>query len=83
MKQIFRDEMCWQVDNFPWLAHFPDVTPLNVFLWGYVKGYVYSAFVDDIAALHTRVIERIRSVANGIWTRTSAVKLTVHLIMVT
>jgi len=39
-------------------AH-PRMTPLDSFLWGFVKDYVESSSVDDIATLHAVIIEEI------------------------
>jgi hypothetical protein len=51
----------------------PFISPLDFFLWGFVKDYVESLSVDDIANLHTMIIEEIRIVAKGIlihtWTK--------------
>jgi hypothetical protein len=35
---------------------------MDIFLWGYVKDYVYRSPVDDIASLHAGTIGRIQCV---------------------
>jgi hypothetical protein len=30
-----------------WPQHFPDIKPLDFFLWGYVKDYICRTSVDD------------------------------------
>jgi hypothetical protein len=35
--------------------HSPDITPLDFFLWRYVKDHVYAPPVPDIATLRTRI----------------------------
>jgi len=51
----------------------PHITPLDFFLWGFVKGYVETSSVDDIATLHAVIIEEIQIVAKGMlictWTK--------------
>jgi hypothetical protein len=38
-----------------WPLRSPDITPLDFFLWGYVKDRVYATPVPDIATLPTRI----------------------------
>ena len=38
----------------PWLPRSPDITPLDLFLWGYVKDKVFSTPVPDITNLKAR-----------------------------
>ena len=40
----------------PWPPRSPDITPLDFFLWGYVKDIVYRAKIRDITDLKQRVI---------------------------
>lgn len=51
----------------------PHITPLDFFLWGFVKDYIESSSVDDIATLHAVIIEEIRIVVKGMlihtWTK--------------
>jgi len=37
----------------------PHITPMDFFLWGFVKAYVESLSVDDIATLHAVITEEI------------------------
>ena len=48
----------------PWPLRLPDVTPLNFFIWGYVKVYVYKSTVINIGDFKTRLFHIISSV-NG------------------
>ncbi|KAJ4441815.1 hypothetical protein ANN_11674 [Periplaneta americana] len=43
----------------PWPPRSPDVTPLNFFLWGFVKDKVYRNPVTDIAELSGRIYREI------------------------
>jgi hypothetical protein len=38
-----------------WPPRSPDITPLDFFLWRYVKDRVYATLVPDIATLRTRI----------------------------
>ena len=42
----------------------PDVTPLDFFLWGYVKTIVYKSTVRDIRELRHRIQLAVASVAD-------------------
>ena len=41
----------------PWPARSPDITPLDFFLWGYVKTKVFKSEIKDIDDLKTKIIE--------------------------
>ena len=41
----------------PWPPRSPDITPLDFFLWGYVKDRVYRTPVRDVQTLQSRIIE--------------------------
>ncbi|PSN33481.1 hypothetical protein C0J52_27222, partial [Blattella germanica] len=40
----------------------PDITPLDFFLWGYVKDRVFATTVRDIRDLRTRIVEVIGTI---------------------
>jgi hypothetical protein len=37
----------------------PDLTPLDIFAWGFIKDFVYSRKVRDLADLRQRIIEAV------------------------
>jgi len=41
----------------PWPPRSPDITPLDLFLWGFVKDIVFSTPVPDITNLKARIID--------------------------
>ena len=41
----------------PWPPRSPDITPLDFFLWGYVKDKVFSTPVPDITDLKARITD--------------------------
>lgn len=45
-----------------WPARSPDLTPLDFFLWGYVKNLVYQVRINDLAHLKARITDAINSV---------------------
>lgn len=46
----------------PWPPRSPDITPLDFFLWGYIKDFVYSAPTPDVETLTFRIRAAIASV---------------------
>ena len=46
----------------PWPPRSPDITPLDFFLWGYVKHRVYRTPVRDVETLQSRIIEVLATV---------------------
>jgi len=46
----------------PWPPRSPDITPLNFFLWGYVKDKVFSTPVPDIANLKARITDAFATI---------------------
>lgn len=46
----------------PWPPRSPDITPLDFFLWGYVKDRVYATRVNDRVELKRRIRDVINSV---------------------
>ena len=56
------------LDNF-WIHIFlvdglavADITPLDFFLWGYVKDRVYQTPVQDLVTLRERIVEAIQAI---------------------
>ncbi|GBN50055.1 hypothetical protein AVEN_256379-1 [Araneus ventricosus] len=45
-----------------WPPRFPYITPLDFYLWGYVKQHVYSERINDINPLKQRITDFIHSV---------------------
>ena len=41
-----------------WPPHSPHLTPLDFFLWGYVKDRAFATPVNDIGELRTRIRDR-------------------------
>ena len=51
-------------------AAFPNIAPLDFFLWGYVKDIIYQTKVRDINDLQHRIIEAIDTVTVDMLART-------------
>ena len=46
----------------PWPPGLPDITPLDFFLWGYVKDKVFSTPVPEIANLKARIADAFAAI---------------------
>lgn len=58
----FPDRWIGRRGSIEWPARSPDLTPLDFFLWGYVKGMVYKTKPRDLDDLRERITLAIRSV---------------------
>ena len=65
----------------PWPPRSPDITALDFFLWGYVKGKVFSTPVPDITNLKARITDAFATITEDMlkntWTETDY-RLDVH-----
>ncbi|GBL98324.1 hypothetical protein AVEN_174109-1 [Araneus ventricosus] len=52
-----------------WPPRSPDITPLDFYLWGYVKQHVYSERINDINHLKQRITDVIHCVTPDVLTR--------------
>jgi len=51
----FPNRWIWRDGPTPWPPQSPDITPLDFFLWRYVKDKVFSIPVPDITNLKARI----------------------------
>jgi len=56
--------------QFPWPPRSPDITPLDFFLWGYVKDIVYRTKIRDINDLKQRITDAIATIDEAMLQRT-------------
>ena len=56
--------------DFPWPPRSPDTTPLDFFLWGYVKDIVYPTKVRDMTDLRQRISNAIAAIDEAMLQRT-------------
>jgi hypothetical protein len=45
-----------------WPPRSPDLTPLEIFLWGYVKNIVYKVKINDLQHLRARIRDALAAV---------------------
>ena len=62
MNDTFPEKWIGRDGPIPWPPRFSDITPLDFFLWGYVKDIVYRIKVRDVSDLQQRIIEALDTV---------------------
>ena len=70
LNETFPDRWIGGDDPISWPPRSPDITPLDFFLWGYVKDIVYPTKVRDINDLQHRIIQAIDTVTIDMLART-------------
>ena len=70
MNKTFPDRWIGCDGPILWLPRSPDITPLDFFLWGYVKDIVYRNKVRDINDLQHRIVEATDAVTVDMLART-------------
>ena len=70
MKDTFPERWIGRDGPIPWPPRFPDITPLDFFLRGYVKDIVYRTKVRDVGDLQQRLIEVLDTVTVDMLART-------------
>lgn len=70
LNETFPDRWIGRGGPIPWPPRSPDITPLDFFLWGYVKDIVYRTEVRDITNLKQRITDAIATIDEGMLQRT-------------
>ena len=70
LHETFTDRWTGRVSPIPWPPRSPGITPMDFFLWGYVKDIHYRTKVREINDLQHRIIEAIDTVTVDMLART-------------
>ena len=54
--------------NITWPPRSPDMTPMDYFLWGYIKSKLYVKNYENISDLKAAIISAIQEVSDGMVT---------------
>ena len=57
LKAKFSDRLISQKTAFPWPARSPDLSPLDFFLWGFLKGRIYRVQPQTLTELKDSISE--------------------------
>ena len=69
LRQTFPGILISRFGDVEWPARSPDHSPLDYFLWGYLKGKVYSNEPTNITQLKAAIEEEIQSIGQEMLTR--------------
>jgi len=58
-RRLFPQQVISRFGDVPWLPRSPNLTTPGIFLWGYLKSTVYSAYPTDLHALKENIREQI------------------------
>ena len=70
LTESFPDRWIGRGGPISWPPRSPDITPLDFFLWGYVKDRVFATPVQDLHDLRTRILDTIATVPMDMLDRT-------------
>ncbi|GBL91614.1 hypothetical protein AVEN_23665-1 [Araneus ventricosus] len=70
LDEKFRRRWIGRGDSISWPPRYPDITPLDFFLWEYVKNIVYQSPIRDTDELKSRITAATKSVDSEMLHRT-------------
>lgn len=70
LNQTYPDRWIGRDGPIPWPPRSPDITPLDFFLWGYVKDIVYRTKIRDISDLKQKITDAIATIDEAMLQRT-------------
>ena len=70
LNERFPDAWIGRGGTIPWPPRSPDLSPLDFFLWGYIKKIVYAAKIRNIQHLQDRIISAIETVTRDVIQKT-------------
>jgi len=66
LNERFPDALIGRGGPIPWSHRSPDLSPLEFFLWGYIKNIVYTEKIRNIQHLQERITSAIETVTRDI-----------------
>lgn len=67
LDQVFRGKWIGRRGSIEWPARSPDLTPLDYFLWGYLKSKVYVTKPQNLDELRARIIHEMEAISLEIY----------------
>jgi len=62
LNERFPDARIGRGGPIPWPPRSPDLSPLDIFLWGYIKNIVYAKEIKNIQHMQDRITSAIETV---------------------
>ena len=63
LQEHFGDRVISRKTSHPWPPHSPDLTPLDFFLWGYLKSKVYQGDPQNLTELKRAIKKEVRGIS--------------------
>ena len=70
LNERFPDAWIGRGGPIPWPPRSPDLSPLDIFLWGYIKNIVYAEKIRNIQQLQERITSAIEIVTRDMIRKT-------------
>ena len=70
LNERFPDDWIGRGGAIPWSSWSPDLSPLDVFLWGYMKNTVYAKKIRNIQHLQERITSAIETLTRDMFQKT-------------
>ena len=70
LNERFHDAWIARGGPIPWPPRSPDLCPLDIFLWGYIKNIVYAEKIRNIHHLQERITSAIETVTRDMIQKT-------------
>ena len=70
LNERFPDAWIGRGGPIPWPPRSPDLSPLDFFLWGYIKNIVYAEKIRNIQQLQNRITSAIKNVTRDMIQKT-------------
>ena len=84
LDNVFPNRWIGRDGPISWPPRSPDVTPLDFFLWGYIKDIVFATKVADLAELKQRILAAFETVTDDLLQRTWAeIDFRLHVLRIT
>jgi hypothetical protein len=64
LNNAYHDQWRGIGEPIAWPPHLPDLNPLDFYLWGHLKTFVYAAPIDNEGALHHRIVDACQTTCN-------------------
>jgi hypothetical protein len=72
LRQMFPNRVISRTGDIPWPAKSPDLSACNFFLWGYLKGKVYTGRLNYVTVLKQRIYEEIQYIPDDMLRKVTA-----------
>lgn len=62
LRDFFLNKLISRFGDIPWPPSSPDITPMDFFLWGYLKSKVYETNPATISALKENIVREVHGI---------------------